>query len=46
MKPAPPADLAATIFWAPGLDPATEVIDPLGRPLPIADGKPITGIFF
>ncbi len=34
------------MFWALGLDPATEVFDPLGRPLPIADGKPITGIFF
>ena len=44
--PVRPDDIAATMFWALGLDPATEVFDPLGRPLPIADGKPITGIFF
>ena len=43
--PVRPDDIAATMFWALGLDPATEVADTLGRPLPIADGKPITGIF-
>jgi hypothetical protein len=43
--PVRPDDVAATIFWALGIDPATEVIDTLGRPLPIAAGSPITGIF-
>ncbi|HWE38589.1 MAG TPA: DUF1501 domain-containing protein [Isosphaeraceae bacterium] len=43
--PVRPDDLAATMFWALGLDPATEVTDPLGRPLPIATGKPITSVF-
>jgi hypothetical protein len=33
------------MFWALGIDPATEVIDPLGRPLPIAAGKPMTRLF-
>ena len=33
------------VGWALGIDPATEVRDTLGRPLPIAAGRPITGIF-
>jgi uncharacterized protein (DUF1501 family) len=40
-----PDDLAATMYWALGIDPTTEVYDNLGRPLPIATGKPITAIF-
>lgn len=40
-----PDDLAATLFWALGIDPATEVRDALGRPLPIAAGRPITSLF-
>jgi hypothetical protein len=40
-----PADLAATIFWALGLDPATEIRDKLGRPFKLADGRPIEGVF-
>lgn len=43
--PVTPDDIAATMFWALGIDPATEVRDALGRPLPIAAGKPITQIF-
>lgn len=43
--PVTPDDLAATMFWALGIDPATEVLDPLGRPLPIAAGKPIESLF-
>ena len=44
-NPASPADLAATIFWRFGLDPATEVHDRLGRPFKIADGEPICSLF-
>ena len=40
-----PADLAATLFWALGLDPASEIHDRLGRPFKLAEGKPISGIF-
>jgi hypothetical protein len=40
-----PEDIAATIYWALGLDPATEIRDHLGRPVPIALGKPIESIF-
>jgi hypothetical protein len=43
--PVRPDDIAATMFWALGIDPATEVSDTLGRPLPIAAGKPITSLF-
>jgi hypothetical protein len=43
--PVTPDDVAATMYWALGLDPATEVQDTLGRPLPIAAGKPITALF-
>lgn len=39
-----PEDLAATIFYLLGIDPHTEVHDALNRPLPIAQGKPITGL--
>jgi len=37
--------MAATIFWALGLDPAAEIHDRLGRPFKIAEGNPITGVF-
>jgi hypothetical protein len=45
LDPVSPDDIAATMFWALGIDPATEVTDPLGRPLPIAAGKPLTRLF-
>ena len=40
-----PGDMAATIFWALGLDPAAEIHDRLGRPFKLAEGRPITGVF-
>jgi hypothetical protein len=43
--PVSPDDVAATMFWALGIDPATEVRDTLGRPLRIATGQPVTRIF-
>ena len=43
--PVTPDDIAATMFWALGIDPATEVRDTLNRPLPIAAGQPVTAIF-
>ena len=33
-----PADLSATIYHLMGLDPASVIYDPLGRPLPISEG--------
>jgi hypothetical protein len=43
--PVRPDDIAATMFWALGIDPETEVYDTLRRPLPIAAGKPITALW-
>lgn len=44
-KPYRPADLAATIFWALGIDPATEIRDQLGRPYKLALGRAATEWF-
>ena len=43
--PVSPGDLAATLFWCFGLDPATEVHDSTGRPYRIATGEPLRSIF-
>ena len=43
--PVAPADLAATIFTLFGVDPATKVHDPGGRPYRISEGKPILELF-
>jgi len=43
--PVTPADLAATIFWRFGLDPASEIRDAQNRPYKLADGQPITALF-
>ncbi|MCA9060860.1 MAG: DUF1501 domain-containing protein, partial [Planctomycetaceae bacterium] len=39
--PVSPADLAATIFWRFGLDPAREILDASRRPHRISTGTPI-----
>jgi Protein of unknown function (DUF1501) len=43
--PVTPADLAATIFWRFGLDPATEIHDVIGRPYRLAEGEPLRKLF-
>jgi hypothetical protein len=45
LDPVTPADLAATIFWRFGIDPATEIHDRTGRPWRICDGQPIRALF-
>jgi hypothetical protein len=40
-----PADLAATLYWRFGLDPAQEIRDLAGRPYKLADGQPIQALF-
>jgi hypothetical protein len=40
-----PADLAATLYWRLGLDPAREIVDLTGRPYKVADGRPIRAVF-
>lgn len=43
--PVSPGDLAATIFWRFGVDPATEIIDSTGRPYRVAEGQPLRQLF-
>ncbi|MHC4879528.1 MAG: DUF1501 domain-containing protein [Planctomycetota bacterium] len=43
--PVPIGDIAATMFQALGINPATEVRDRLNRPLPIASGRPVMELF-
>lgn len=43
--PVTPGDIAATIFWRFGIDPASEVHDQTGRPHRVAAGEPITRLF-
>jgi hypothetical protein len=42
--PVRPDDLAATVFHLLGIDPHTEVSDPLNRPVPISRGESIMGL--
>ncbi len=43
--PVTPGDLAATLFWRFGLDPAAELRDLTGRPYALADGEPQRKLF-
>jgi hypothetical protein len=43
--PVRPDDLSATIFRSLGIDPATEMIDTLGRPLPASTGRSLDELF-
>jgi uncharacterized protein (DUF1501 family) len=45
LDPVTPGDLAATIFWRFGLDPAAEVRDQTGRPFLLAAGDPLHQLF-
>jgi uncharacterized protein (DUF1501 family) len=44
-RPVSPAEVAATVYHALGLDPATCLPGPDGRPLPLADAAPVTELF-
>ena len=43
--PVNPDDLGATILHALGVDPTTEIPDPLGRPMRINAGTPLSALF-
>ena len=43
-SPATLGDLFATVYKGLGLDPPAQIRDNLGRPLAIADGKPLKGL--
>jgi uncharacterized protein (DUF1501 family) len=45
LDPVTPADLAATIYWRFGLDPALEVSDQTNRPFRLAEGAPLRTLF-
>jgi uncharacterized protein (DUF1501 family) len=45
LDPVTPGDLAATIFWRFGIDPATEIRDQGGRPYRVAEGQPLIRLF-
>lgn len=44
LDPVRPEDLSATLFHLLGVDPHTEVRDPLNRPLPISTGSVVAGL--
>jgi len=43
--PVRPDDIAATLYWALGIDPETEVTDTQSRPLPISSGHATAQLF-
>jgi uncharacterized protein (DUF1501 family) len=45
LDPVTSGDLAATLFWRFGFDPATELRDLTGRPYRLAEGEPLRGLF-
>ncbi len=45
LDPVTPGDLAATIFWRFGVDPAAEIRDQTARPFRLAEGCPLTRLF-
>ena len=44
-QPVSPEDIAATIYYALGIDPESQIVDPLGQPHTLALGKPLTRLF-
>ena len=44
-NPVTPEDVAATIYYALGIDPETRIADPSGQELPLALGSPIMPLF-
>lgn len=44
-NPVSPLDYGATVLHALGIDPLTSVTDRLGRPIPLCDGKVVSGVF-
>ncbi len=44
-NPVGPEDIAATLYWAMGIDPHSEIYDTQNRPLPMTPGNPIQALF-
>lgn len=45
LDPVTPGDIAATIYWRFGIDPAAEIHDQTNRPIRLAAGDPLTKLF-
>jgi hypothetical protein len=45
LDPVTPGDIAATIYWRFGLDPAAEIHDQTNRPFRLATGEPLKKLF-
>ncbi|MDP1796621.1 MAG: DUF1501 domain-containing protein [Planctomycetaceae bacterium] len=45
VDPVTPGDIAATIYWLFGIDPASEMHDQTGRPHRLASGEPLMRLF-
>lgn len=45
LNPTRPEDLAATLLHSLGINPSTEIVDPVGRPMRINDGSPVVALF-
>ena len=44
-KPVHPNDLLATVYYALGIDPDTQVLNHLNQPRELVKGKPVTGFW-
>ena len=44
-KPTSPEDLLATMYYALGISPETEIFDAVSRPFPVSRGRPLTSLF-
>jgi hypothetical protein len=42
--PVTPGDLLATVYHLVGVDHHAQIYDPLGRPYPLAEGQPVSGL--
>src|SRR5262249_21287599 len=44
-RPGPPAEIAATVYHALGIDPRTRLVGADGRSLPLLDAEPVLELF-
>jgi uncharacterized protein (DUF1501 family) len=44
-NPVSPEDMLATVYYALGIDPEGTMRDPLGRPVRVVEGEPLTALF-
>ena len=44
LDPVTPGDITATVYHLLGIDPTSDIVDPLGRSLRLCPGEPIRGV--